>query len=214
MLGIVSDSTNTSMDGTWKYIRTINRWSPSSPNISSLPHPGWHVCYSAYNSTTHISIKYVPDSDVKLADALSRVNPCNMGPIRGPDLSMHEVHMYLNASPTRFVEIRTGTSKDTTLHALCEIISLGWPENIAHCPAHSMPFWHFRDELSIGDGLILKAQRIVVPKSLHAAALEQVHYAHQVAEKYKLCAKAAVFWCGINHDFDEMVKSCAPCQGH
>ena len=69
-----------------------------------------------------MSIKYVPGSDVKLADALSRVNPCNTGPIRGLDLSVHELHMHLNASPTRIVEIRMETSKYSTLHALCEII--------------------------------------------------------------------------------------------
>ena len=77
-----------------------------------------------------------------------------------------------------------------------------------------MPFWNFRDELSVEDGLILKGQRVILPKSMHAAALEQIHYAHQGAEKCKLRAKAAVFWCGINHDIDEMVKSCAPCQAH
>ena len=118
-----------------------------------------------------VSIKYVPGSDVKLADALSRVNPCNTGPIRGLDLSVHEVHMHLNASPTRIVEIRVETSKDSTLHALCEIISLGWPKNRAHCPTHLTPFWNFRDELSIEDGLVLKGQRIILPKSLHTAAL-------------------------------------------
>ena len=111
-----------------------------------------------------VSIKYVPGSDVKLADVLSRVNPCNTGPIRGIDLSVHEVHMHLNASPTRIVEIRMETSKDSTLHALCDIISLGWPENRAHCPKHLMPFWNFRDELSVEDGLILKGQRIFLPK--------------------------------------------------
>ena len=41
MFGIVF---NTHMDGTWTCIRTINRVSPSTPNISSLPHSGWHVC--------------------------------------------------------------------------------------------------------------------------------------------------------------------------
>ena len=91
-----------------------------------------------------VNIKYVPGSDVKLADALSRVNPCNTGPIRGLDLSVHEVYMHLNASPTRIVEIRMEISKGSTLHALCEIISLGWPENRVHCPAHLMPFWNFR----------------------------------------------------------------------
>ena len=62
-----------------------------------------------------VSIKYVPGSDIELADALSRVNPCNTGPIRGIDLSVHEVHMHLNASPTRIVEIRVETSKDSAL---------------------------------------------------------------------------------------------------
>ena len=161
-----------------------------------------------------VSIKCVPSSGVKLVDALSRVNPCFTGSIRGLDLSVHEVHMYLNASPTLIVEIRMGTSKDSTLHALCEIISLGWPENSAHCPTHSMPFWYFRDELSVEDGLIQKGQRIILPKSLHAAALEQIHYAHQCADKCKLRAKATVFSCGINHDINEIVKSCAPCQAH
>ena len=142
------------------------------------------------------------------------MKPCNTRPIRGLDLSVHEVHMHLNASPTRIVEIRMETPKDSTLHALCEIISLGWPENRAHSPTYLMPFWNFRDELSVEDGMVLKGQRIILPKSLHAAALEQIHYAHQGAEKCKLRAKAAVSWCGINHDIDEMVKSCAPCQAH
>ena len=115
----LSDSTNTSMDGTWKCIWTINRLRPSTPNIYSLPHLGWRVCYSAYNSTTWASIT---GSDAKLADALSRVNLCNTGPIRGLDLSVLEVHVHLNASPARIVEIRMETSKDSTLHALCEII--------------------------------------------------------------------------------------------
>ena len=113
----------------------------------------------------------MPGSDVKLADALSRVNPCNTGPIRGLDLHVQEVRMHLNASPTRIVEIRMETSKDRTLQALCEIISLGWPDNRAHCPAHLMHFWNFRDELSVEDGLVLKGQRNILPKSLHAAAL-------------------------------------------
>ena len=144
-------------------------------------------------------MKYVPGSDVKLADALSRVNPCNTGPIRGHGLSVREVHMHLNANPTRIVEIRKETSKDSTMHALCEIISLGWPENRAHCPAQLMPFWNFRDELSVEDVVVLKGKRIILPKSLHAAALEQIHYVHQGAAKCNLRAKTAVFWC-INHD--------------
>ena len=55
----LSDSTNTSMDGTWKCIRTIHRLSPYTPNISSWSHPGSHVCYSAYNSTAWTSSTFL-----------------------------------------------------------------------------------------------------------------------------------------------------------
>ena len=118
-----------------------------------------------------VNIKYVPGSDVKLTDALSRVKPCNTGRIRGLDLSVHEVYMHLNASPTRIVEIRMEISKDSTLHALCEIISLGWPENRVNCPAHLMPSGIFGTERSTH-----------YLAKVHAAALEQIHYAHQGAE--------------------------------
>ena len=53
-----------------------------------------------------MNIKYVPDCDVKLADPLSGVNPRrpNTGRIRVLVLSVHEVHLHLNASPTRIGE--------------------------------------------------------------------------------------------------------------
>ena len=108
-----------------------------------------------------VSIKYVPGIDVKLADALSMVNQCNTEPIQGLDMYVHEVHMHLNASPTSIVEIRMKTSKDSTMHALCEIISLGWSERKAHCPVHLMPFWNCRDERIVEDGLVLKRKLIL-----------------------------------------------------
>ena len=124
---------------------------PSKPHITSRRLTRIQQC--------EINTKYVPGSDVKLADALSRVNPCNIEPILGLDLSLHEVHMHLKdkVSSTRTVGIRMETPKDSILHALYEIISLGWPEIRAHCPTHMMPFWNFRDEPSVEDGLVLKA---------------------------------------------------------
>ena len=38
-------------------------------------------------------------------------------------------------------------------------LSLGWPESRAQCPAHLMPFWDLRDELTVED----------------ATAIDQIH---------------------------------------
>ena len=161
-----------------------------------------------------VDIKYVPGRAIPLADALSRVNPCNTGPIQGLDLSVHEIHVQLNASPACIVKIRHETAKDSTLSALRNIIALDWPDSRAECPAHLLEFWNFRDELSVEDGLVLKGKWIVMPKSLRTAVLAQIRYAHQGTEKCKLRARDSVFWCGINRNIEDMVKSCAPCQAH
>ncbi len=60
--------------------------------------------------------------------------------------------------------------------------------------------------------IILKGTRILIPTSLQPAVLQQLHYAHQGAEKCQHRVKGSVFWANINRDIEEMVKCCAPCQ--
>ncbi|KAK3731887.1 hypothetical protein QZH41_008989 [Actinostola sp. cb2023] len=159
-----------------------------------------------------VDIKYVPGKDIPLADALSRLNPCHGDEISGLDVTLHELHMHLNTSPTRVKQIQEETAKDTTLHSLRSVITEGWPDKRVECPPHLHPYWNYRDELTVTDGLILKGTRIVIPKALQPEVLKQLHYAHQGTEKCKLRAKGSVFWANINADIEGMVKSCPPCQ--
>jgi len=159
-------------------------------------------------------IKYVPGKDIPVADALSRISSCSGEDIQGLDVSVHEVNLHLNASPMRVSQIQAETANDATLSALREIIMHGWPEKRSDCPAFLHAYWNYRDELTVANGLILKGTRIVIPKPLQPDVLQQLHYAHQGAEKCKLRAKGSVFWANINRDIEELVKSCPPCQRH
>jgi len=156
-------------------------------------------------------IKYVQGKNIPLADALSRISPCPGDTTEGLDVSLHDLHVHLNASPTRIAHIKEETAKDEKLLSL-RSITQGWPDTRSDCPVHLHAFWNYRDELKVADGIILKGTHILIPKSLQADVLQQLHYAHQGAEKCKLCAKGSVLWVNINHDIEEMVKSCAPCQ--
>ena len=162
----------------------------------------------------NVDIKYVPGKSIPLADALSRINPCDGSTITGMDIAVHEMHSHFNASPLRIVQIREKTAKDVELAALREIISTGWPATRSECPTHLHGYWNYRDELGVEDGIIMKGTRIIIPQSLRNDVLDQLHYAHQGVEKCKLRAKYSVFWHGINADIERTVGMCAPCQSH
>ncbi|XP_048587408.1 uncharacterized protein K02A2.6-like [Nematostella vectensis] len=159
-----------------------------------------------------VNIKYIPGKEIPLADALSRLNPCPADTIPDLDVSVHVLHLHLNARPTRVRQIQAETAKDPALTSLRSIVSNGWPEKRSECPPHLHGYWNYRDEITVSDGLILKGTRIIIPKTLQADVLKQLHYAHQGSEKCKLRAKGSVFWKNINMDIEDMVKSCAPCQ--
>ena len=152
-------------------------------------------------------IKYVPGKDIPVADALSRISSCCGEAVQGLDVSIHEVLLHLNASPTRVSQIREETAMDTTLSALHDVTMHGLPEKRSDCPVYLHPYWNYRNELTVADGLILRGTRIVIPVSLQPDVLKQLHYAHP-AEKCKLRAKGTVFWANVNHDIEELVKSC------
>ena len=95
-------------------------------------------------------IKHVQGKNIPLANALCGISPCPGDTIEGLDVSVHELHLYLNASPTRIVQI-----KDEKLLSLCSIITQGWSDTRLDCPVkHIHAFWNYHDKLTVADGVI------------------------------------------------------------
>ena len=74
------------------------------------------------------------------------------------------------------------------------------------------PFWTFREELTIEDGLILKGTRIIIQNSQHKAILKLIHEGHLGLKKCKLRAKEIVYWPGLNEQLEDLVLNCELCQ--
>ena len=74
------------------------------------------------------------------------------------------------------------------------------------------PYWNYRDELAVEDGLLLKGKKLIIPKIMQQEVLNQLHYGHLGMEKCKLRAKDAVFWHGINKQIEDLVSTCSTCQ--
>ena len=73
------------------------------------------------------------------------------------------------------------------------------------------PYWSYRDELAVIDGIILKGRCIIIPKSLRLQVLDQLHTNHMGIGKMKLLAHECVYWYSINLDIKKYIKQCATC---
>ena len=115
---------------------------------------------------------------------------------------------FVQFSTHKLQTLRLETRADAGLQSLITVITNGWPERQCLLPTPLRPYWSYRDELAVEDGLVLKGDRIFIPLSLQAETLMKLHESHQGIEKTRLRARTCVYWNGINRDIDEVVRTC------
>lgn len=59
----------------------------------------------------------------------------------------------------------------------------GWSENRKQCNPLVIAYWNFREDLSVLDEVILKGEKIVIPKVLRSQTLDALHPGHLGVEK-------------------------------
>ena len=157
-----------------------------------------------------VTVVYKPGIKIPVADALSRV--CLPPAETGQREQGHEVHFVTGLStPININRIKEESLKDSTLNLLKDIVFKGWPDQRKRCPQELWEFWNFRCDLIIDDGLVLRGDRILIPKILRKQVLEAIHTAHQGETKCILLAKESVFWPGITNDIRDMIHRCSEC---
>ncbi|XP_014668373.1 PREDICTED: uncharacterized protein K02A2.6-like [Priapulus caudatus] len=154
-----------------------------------------------------LTIQYKPGKEVMLADALSRTPGKES---RAIDLDVRVDLVQFSAQKRD--ELRETTVADRELRELQEVIMQGWPERRVQLPHAVRPYWSYRDELTVQDGIIMKGERAIIPESMHDYILTKLHESHQGMEKTKLRARTCVFWRNINGDIEDLIQRCDICQ--
>ncbi|XP_075560013.1 uncharacterized protein LOC142591589 [Dermacentor variabilis] len=83
----------------------------------------------------------------------------------GLSLDPERVHDIMQVPPPKnrkelqLLSIRTETDKDTLMTELCRYASTEWPKSKQQLPDALKPYWSYRDELHVEDGLLLTAVR-------------------------------------------------------
>lgn len=115
------------------------------------------------------------------------------------------------------VEISEATRRDPTLQAVkIAIVTNSWqvPKQSAHIDIASfLIFKTIRDELSFCDesDILLRGDKIVVPRSLQQKVIDIAHEGHQGLIKTKKLLREKVWFPYIDRSVESKVKSCLAC---
>ena len=158
-----------------------------------------------------VLIQYQPVKTLLLADGLSRLQGAEENGEVELDVRVNLVQF----SHEKVQQLREETAMDEELGPLRDLIIDGWPDQQRQLAKLLKPYWSYRDELSIDNGIILKgSDQVLIPKSMRPFILESLHAGHLGRDKCRLRAKTSVFWNGISNDIERYVASCSSCQKH
>ena len=165
----------------------------------------WRIRLAQYA----INLKYRPGwNESNPADFISR-HPV-LSHVDHVDIVNEKVnYVCTNAVPKAMTveEVRFATSTDEELQTLITAIQTNkWSDPIVGI------YKKISHEISVHNGLILRGNRIIIPKSLREKVINLAHSGHQGVVKTKQLVREKVWFPGIDKDVEHVIRDCLPCQ--
>ena len=163
------------------------------------------------------TISLVPGKELTTADALPRAPSKSTSRVKQEEeieLFVENILLQLPASDKRLEEIATAQKEHPICKMLFEYCKEGWPDSIQKFPRSLSPYWSTRDEISQGQGFLLKGPRLIIPASIRPEILDRIHDGHQGIIKCSRRTKESIWWPGLGKQLEEMVTNCHKCIEH
>ena len=159
----------------------------------------------------NIEFAYVPGSALLLADTLSRAYP-------ELDNTRHRIAQF-SADPVceeihdeTLLAVAQATISDEESQLLLSVIKNGWPDDKSSLHTLIKPYFAIRDTLSFDNYVIMKGERIFIPKCLRLFMKARLHAAHTGADSMIRRAKETIFWLGMPNELRQLAQFCSICQ--
>lgn len=160
------------------------------------------------------NITYKPGKNLILADSLSRAN------INKPyddNLALEAqiclVTQNLMITDNRLTELIDLTKNDPELQLIKQHIKYGWPQFNKLTP-EMKKYYKFKNEITEANDLLLKNNKIIIPKQMRNLMLEKIHAAHFGINKCIQRANINMYWPGMCSDIEQLINKCRTCQEH
>ena len=152
-----------------------------------------------------VILTYRCGRQMQLADTLSRAYL----PLTGATPFEMEVQ---SANMVQDLPIAAARLDDVQGQVLTKVILEGWPEDKTAIPAAAMPYFSVRDEHSVQNGIILRGERVLIPKSLRHDMLRRIHMSHIGMEGYLRRARDCVYWPAMSSEVKDFILKCDNCR--
>ena len=130
------------------------------------------------------------------------------------DTQVHLLVSNLPFSDNKLKEFKIATNSDQTLQKLKSTVLDGWPDFKEEIDSEIRPFWDFREEIHVAEGLLFKGEKLIVPKSKQRETLEKIHSNHLGINKCKARARDILYWPGMSSQIHDMCSKCSVCLEH
>lgn len=156
----------------------------------------------------HIDVFYKKGCEMHLSDMLSRAYILDHD--FKPMMQLNAVS-HLPISKNRLEVLRKATDEDDTMLKLKSVILRGWPDSKQDLPEQLTPYYSYRDEMIVHDGLVFKGERVTVPISYRSVVKNHLHLSHLGRESMLRRARMCVFWPGMTSEIGQVADSCEAC---
>ena len=134
-----------------------------------------------------LKVMYQPGKKIVISEALSHLSthqiPDTKDTVPGLNVTIHKVGVFSSTDNTSMQSIQKETQNEAELQTLFHYIMKGFPMTKDECHDATKPYFNYREELTVVDGLVLKGQCIVIPNKLGQSCLARLHIAHMGVNK-------------------------------
>ena len=173
--------------------------------VEAIPHM---QCLLLLTIPYDMTVEYIKGETNLINNCLSQA-PVVEDTIKLRILQVNQITAHARCMQDKINKLRQSTVKDDTLTLLKHTVQHGWPQTIAELPPELHPYWMFRDEITIEDGLLLKDEQLIIPSCDQPEILQQLHHGHLGLQKCLNRAKVTVYWPNLNNQLKEPVTNCA-----
>ena len=165
----------------------------------------WALILSGY----YYTIQYKPTAQHGNADALSRLPQVTTPDALCLDQEVHAIQRVVEKLPIWATDIQQATRRDPVLSQVLRYTVQGWPPG--DVAAELKPYYHHQHELTTDNDCLLWGMRVIIPGRFRQQVLSELHQSHPGIVRMKSMARIYVWWPGMDHDIEALVRGCVSC---